>query len=223
MPSSDEILVEQAQLDFEEGLAHARERIRETHGRFAGATLDAIVMGAVTALGLRSRMRDDVRQLLALAHRVSAGEDARPLAETHIDQVLRLKQKMHLIAREDDPEFQHVRRLALELFIDRLPDLARMAAVKGAADYDDLVRKAFPDRAYVDAMVEDNGRRVNAIVDHLAAHPHVLHAPRGLALKMAATSREMIDWKVEQVRRGVDRIYAATPPTASAPGAEAPP
>lgn len=208
MPSSDDVIVERAKLDFDEGLAHARERIRATNGRLAGAALDALVMGAVKALGIRARMGDDVRHLLSLAHRVNAGEDPRKLAAEHLDHVLRMKQTMHLIAKEDDPEFQHVKRLALDLFADRLPDLARMAAVKDPASYDDLVRQAFPDRAHVDAMIDDNGARVTAIVDHLEKHPHVLHAPRGLALKMASTAREMIHWKVEQVKRGVDEIYA---------------
>ncbi len=40
MPSADEIIIERARLDFESGLAHARERIRATHGRLAGAALD---------------------------------------------------------------------------------------------------------------------------------------------------------------------------------------
>jgi hypothetical protein len=206
-PDADDILTERAHLDFEEGLAHARLRIRETHGRFAGATLDALIMGAVTALGVRSRMRADVRHLLALAHRVEAGEDARALAKEHLDHVLRLKQAMHLIAREDDPDFQHVKRLAENLFADRLPDLARLASIKDAASYADLVRKAFPERAPVDAIVDDNAERVRAIVAHLEDHPHVLHAPRGLAVKLAATARDMIEWKVDDVRRGVDDIY----------------
>lgn len=208
MPTSDDIIVDRAKLDFDEGLAYARERIRATHGRLAGATLDALVMGAVKALHVRARMGDDVRHLLSLAHRVDAGEDARKLAEEHLDHVLRMKQTMHLVAKADDPEFQHVRALALDLFTERLPDLARMAAVKDPADFDDLVRKAFPARAHVDRMVEDNGVRVVAIVDHIDKHPHVLHAPRGLALKMAATAREMIQWKLDQVKRGVDEIYS---------------
>lgn len=207
-PDADDILVERAQLDFEDGLTYARGRIRATYGRIVGAALDALVMGAVTALGIRSRMRSDVRHLIDLAHRVAAGEDARRLAEEHVDEVLRLKQAMHLIAREDDPDFQHVKRLATELFADRLPDLARMADVKGAASYEEIVRKAFPDRSEVDAMVDDNAARVLAIVEHIEAHPHMLHAPRNLAGKLAATAREMVAWKVAEVRRGVAEIYS---------------
>ncbi|HVM44385.1 MAG TPA: hypothetical protein VM582_00515 [Candidatus Thermoplasmatota archaeon] len=206
---ADALIIERAQQDFEDGLAYARSRIRATHGKIVGASLEALVMGAVAALHVRTRMRDDVRQLLALAHRVDAGEDARALAEQHLDHVLRLKSAMHLIAREDDPEFKVIRAMALDLFALRLPDLARMAAVPDPADFDDLVRKAFPDRAHVDAMIDDNAARVLAIVAHLESHPHVLHAPRALAPKLAAMARDMTAWKVAEVRRGVDEIYAA--------------
>lgn len=210
--TTDEILVERAVLDFEDGLAHLRRTLREKHGRLLGGTLDALIMGAVTALGVRSRMREDVRHLLSIAHRVNAGEDPRALAEQEIDRVLRLKQKMHLIAREDDPEFQRIRALSLEVFAQRLPDLARMAAVRDPVDYPDIVRRAFPDRAYVDAMVEENARAVHLIVDHLEKHPQVLHAPRALAGALARTAREMVDWKLADVRRAVAEIYAAPPP-----------
>lgn len=210
MPSTEEILVERAYLDHEEGLAHARKRLRETHGRIVGATLDALLMGAVSALHVRTRMREDVRALIALAQRVNAGEDARKLAEAHLDEVLRLKSKMHLLAREDDPAFQHIRHLALELFARRLPDLARMVAVKDAVDYDDIVRRAFPDRAHVDALVEDNAATVRAMIEHLVRNPQVLHMPRAFAPKMAEMAREFIEWKVGEVRRGVDIIYASS-------------
>lgn len=206
---ADDLIVERASRDFEEGLAHARHRIRETHGRIAAVTLDALVMTAVGALHLRARMRDDVRHLVGLAHRVAEGEDARKLAEEHLDHVLRLKRQMHLIANEDDPEFQHVKALALDLFAKRLPDLARMATVPEPKDYGDLVRRAFPDRAHVDALVDENGATVGRIVDHLEKHPHVLHMPRALAAKVATTAREMIAWKIAEVRRGVDEIYRA--------------
>lgn len=205
--TADDILIDRAERDFEEGLAHARTRIRETHGRLAGATLDALVMGAVSTLHLRSRIREDVRVLLDLAHRVANGEDPRKLAEAHLDHVLRLKQKMHLIAREDDPAFAEVRAISLELFARRLPDLARMATVQGAADYDDLVRKAFPDRAHVDALVDDNAREFLRIVDHIEAHPHLLRAPQRMVHNVAEMAREFTAWKVKTVRKGVDEIY----------------
>lgn len=204
---TDDIIVERAHRDFEDGLAHLREHVRATHGRFAGAALDAVIVGAVSALHVRARMRDDVRHLLAIAHRVAGGEDARKLAEEHLDHVLRLQTKMHLIAREDDPAFGEIRAMSLELLAKRLPDFARLASATGET-FDDLVRDAFPDRAYVDAMVDDNARAVNAIVDHLEKHPHVLRAPAALAPKLAVTAREMITWKLAEARRGVDEIYA---------------
>lgn len=209
---TDEILIERAILDFEDGLAHLRRTLREKHGRLLGGTLDALIMGAISALGVRSRMREDVRHLLSLAHRVNAGEDARALAEAEIDRVLRLKQAMHLIAREDDPAFRHIRSLALEIFAKRLPDLARLAAVQDPIDYPDVVRRAFPERAHVDAMIEENARGVHEIVDHLEKNPQVLHAPRALAGALARTAREMVDWKLADVRQAVERIYADAPP-----------
>jgi hypothetical protein len=208
LPSADDLIVERAKSDFEEGFAHTRERIRATHGRFAGAALDALVTGAVAALHVRARMADDVRELIRISRRVAKGEDARELGAAHLDHVLRMKRGMHLIAREDDPEFQHVRKLALDIIEARLPDLATMAAVDGATDYPDLVRKAFPDRARVDAIVEDNAARVGAILDHLEKHPHVLRMPVSMAPKLAATSREFLAWKVADVKKGVDAIYS---------------
>ena len=205
--TADEILAQHAEADFEVGFAHARQRIRETHGRIVGATLDALVVGAVSTLGVRSRMRQDVRELVALAHRAAKGEDPRKLGEEHIDSILRLKSKMHLIAREDHPDFQPIMALAEGLFAKRLPDLARLVAVKEAATYDDIVRQAFPERTHVDAMVDDNAQAVAAMIEHLEKHPHVLRMPSSLTPKMAAMAREFIDWKVAEVRRGVDEIY----------------
>lgn len=205
---TDHILIERAHQDFEDGLVHLRAHIRESHGRFAGAALDALIMGGVSALGVRAQMRSDVRDLLAIAHKVNAGEDVRKLAEAHLDKVLRLKSKMHLIAREDDPAFKEIRARCLDLFERRLPDLAKLAAVKDPADYDDLVRKAFPDRSVVDALVSDNATAVAAIIDHLETHPHVLRMPASMAPKLAEVAREMISWKVAEVRKGVDAIYA---------------
>ena len=207
--TSDEIIVERAQKDFEDGLAHARQRIKETHGRFAGAALDALVASAVAALHVRARMPTDVRELIAIARRAQKGEDARALCAAQLDHVLRLKRGMHLIAREDDPEFQRIREMTLDLFEARLPDLARMASVEGAADYADLVRKAFPDRAHVDALVDDNTRRVEAILAHLEGHPHILRMPQSMAPKLSQSAREFLAWKVADVKRGVDEIYRA--------------
>lgn len=209
--SADDILVRRAELDFEEGLAHARQRIKETHGRLAGAALDALITGAVAALSVRARMGHDVRDLIDIARRAQKGEDARVLAAAHLDHILRLKRGMHLIAREDDPEFLYVREMALDLFEARLPDLARMAAVDAPASYADLVRKAFPSREPVDLIVADNARRVALILDHLEKHPHVLRMPGSMAPKLAASAREFLAWKVADVKKGVDEIYRDAP------------
>lgn len=209
--TADDLIVQRAELDFEEGLAHARARIKETHGRIGGAALDALITGAVAALHVRTRMGKDVRDLIDIARRAQKGENARELGAKHLDHILRLKRGMHLIAREDDPDFQIIRNLALDIFEARLPDLARMAAVQHPEDYPDLVRKAFPDRAHVDAMIDDNAARVGAILDHLEKHPHVLRMPQSMAPKLAQTSREFLAWKVADVKKGVDEIYRDRP------------
>ena len=207
-PTADDIIVKRAELDFEQGLAHARQRIKETHGFLVATTLDALVTGAVAALHMRTRMAKDVRELIDISRRVQKGEDARKLSAAHLDHILRLKRGMHLIAREDDPAFLAIREMCLDIFEARLPDLARMATVEGPEDYVDLVRKAFPERAHVDAMIDDNAARVGAIFDHLEKHPHVLRMPQSMAPKLAKTAREFLDWKVADVKQGVDEIYA---------------
>lgn len=211
-PTADDLLVERAHQDFEEGLAHARARIRERHGRLAGATLDGLVMGAVNVLRVREQMRDDVRFLVGLAHRAAAGESVEKLADENLARVLRLKAKMHFLAREDDPVFQEMLAMARALFVRRLPDLARMATTPEARDYDDLVRRAFPDRAEVDRIVDENVAAVAAMVEHLERHPNVLRIPQGMVPRIAETARDMVQWQAERVRRGVEEIYAAARP-----------
>lgn len=208
MATADDILVARARQDFEDGLVHTRKTLRAKHGMIVGGTLDALVMGAVAALHLRTRLPEDVAHLLELAHRVAKGEDPAPLAEAHVDRVLRLKSKMHLIAREDDPAFGEIRAMATALFARRLPDLARLAIVPDPIDYDDLVRKAFPERAHVDAIVADNARSVETMIVHLEKHPHVLRVPASMAPRIAASAREMVTWKLAEVRAGVDAIYS---------------
>lgn len=207
MTRADDILVARAEADFEDGLKHTRAEMRRKHGLLAGATLDGLVMTAVTGLGMRSRMKEDVRHLIAVAHRVANGEDPEILADEHLAHVLRLKSQMAIIAREDDPEFQHIKKVARDLFAKRLPDLAKMVVVTGPRDYADLVRQAFPERAYVDAMVEENATAVAAIVDHLEKHPHILRMPGGFVPKVAQMAREMVVWKTADVKRGVAEIY----------------
>lgn len=205
--SPEAILVECAERDFERGLARMRARIREAHGPVVGPTIDALVVGAVATLRLRSRRRDDARFLIELARRVQAGEDGERVAAEHIDEVLRLRDSMAAIARANDPDLHPAKEIATALFARRLPDLARLASVQDAVDYDDLVRKAFPDRSEVEAIVEDNLRSAERIVSHLERHPHVLRVPQSLAPRIAHTAREFIVWKGADVRRGVDEIY----------------
>lgn len=209
MPSADDVIVQRAVEDFEEGLVHLRAELRRTHGRIVGAALDAAMTGAVNALDVRDMMRDDVRHLVGLAHQVNAGADARKLAEENLERVLRMKHKMAFIAREKDPEFRVVLDLARACFAARLVDLARMAAVDSPKDYDDLVRRAFPERAHVDRIVEENAAFVRDVVAHLETHPQLLRVPQALVPKLAQTARDFIAWKVDAVRRGVDQIYAA--------------
>lgn len=206
---ADELIIHCAERDFDAGLAHARAEIRRNHNRLVAASLDAAVMSAVSALRVREQMRDDVRLLLSLAHRVAAGEDPVKLANENTERVLRLKQKMNFLARESDPDFQVVVAIARENFAKRLPDLARMAVVQDPRDYDDLVRRAFPERAHVDRIIDENRAFTLAIVEHIERHPHVLRLPGMLIPKVAQTAREMIEWQVDKVRRGVDEIYAA--------------
>lgn len=208
---ADTILLDHAQKDFDAGLAHTRAELRRKHGLIVATTLDGLVMTAVTGLGMRSRMKDDVKLLLSIAHEVAAGADPKPLAEKHLDHVLRLKSKMHLVAREDHADFQRIRAMALELFVKRLPDLAKMVSVKEPASYDDLVRQAFPDRAYVDVMVDENAHTILGIIEHLEKHPHVLRVPSGFAGKIAGMARDMVAWKAGEVKRGVAEIYATKP------------
>lgn len=205
--TAEALLVECAERDFERGLARMRERIRAAHGPFVGPTIDALVVGAVATLRLRARRRDDMRFLIELARRVQAGEDERKLAAEHIDHVLRLRDAMSAIARADDPDLAPARDIALDLFARRLPDLARLAAVDEAADYDDLVRKAFPDKREVETIVEDNLRAAERIVAHLERHPRLLRVPTTLAPRIAQTAREFLAWKTSDVKRGVDEIY----------------
>lgn len=199
--------MEHAEEDLERGIARIRARVREAHGPFVGSTMDALVVGAVATLRLRARRREDARFLISLARRVQAGEDPRAIAEEHVDDVLRLRDSMASLVRSHDPDLQPARALALDLFARRLPDLARLASVDDPRDYDDLVRRAFPERSHVEEVVEDNARTVAAMVDHLERHPHLLHAPRSLTPKLASIARDMVAWTTREARRGIDEIY----------------
>lgn len=206
MPDADTLVLLRAERDFEDGLAHARETIRQGSGRIVAASLDALVMGAVGALELRQRMREDVRFLIGLAHRVERGEDPARLADENLARALRLKQ-LSLVAREKDPNFRFVLDVCRENFAKRLPDLARMVGVPEPKDYEDVVRRAFPDKAHVQAIVRDNRAFTLAITDHLERHPDLLRVPRATVPRFAAIARDMIEWQTARILRSVDEIY----------------
>lgn len=212
-PTADGILIERARADFEEGLAHTRAQLKAEHGRFVAASLDAALMSAISALRVREQMRDDVRVLLDLAHRVAKGEDADKLATDNLERVLRIKTQMHFIARDTHPDFKLVLDRSRETFAKRLPDLAKMASVQEPKDYNDLVRRAFPDREPVDRIVDENYAYVIGLLDHIERHPHLLRIPQSLVPKIAKSTREMVDWQTAKVRAGIDEIYAQTPST----------
>ena len=210
MRPSESILVERAQVDLAAGIEYKVARIRASGHPFFARAMETGVMGAISLIQLRERFREDVLFVCSLAHRANAGEDVGKLADEHVARAMRLRE-LSLIARVKDPEFQPLLAMARDLMAARLPDLGRMVAVEDPRDYDDLVRKAFPDRKPVDDLVEDNRRRVLDIVDHVAAHPHVLRVPRAWLGKLQEVGRDVVEWQTARVRKGVDEIYAAPP------------
>ena len=204
---AEELLVQRAEVDLAAGIDYHVERIRSSgHPLFARA-MESGVTGAIRVIQLRERFRDDVLFICSLARRAHAGEDPRKLAEENIAQALRLKE-MGLIAREKDPAFQAILADARDLMALRLPDLGRMVAVEDPKDYDDIVRRAFPERAYVEAMVRDNRTRVLAIVRRIGEDPHVLRVPRSWVPKLQDIARDLVEWQTARVLKGLDEIYA---------------
>lgn len=204
---AEAILAERAQRDLEEGIHHNARRIRESGHPFLARAMDAGVMGALSLIQLRERFKEDVRFVCELARRVNAGEDPEKLAAENIARAMRLKE-LALVAREKDPEFAGVVDRARAILAKRLPDLGRMVAVEDPADYDDLVRKAFPDRARVDRIVEENRVDVLAIIEHVAKHPHLLRVPSSWIPKMRDIAVEVVEWETARVKKGVDEIYS---------------
>lgn len=208
MPSADALILERAEIDLEEGIAHAKEVARaHAPNRFLSGAMEAVVTGAVATLHLRTRFREDVAFLMELAHRVNGGDDPAALAAEHLGRVVHLKE-MGLLAREKDPDFAPVLDLARGNFAKRLPDLARLVAVKAPASYEALVREAFPDRSEVDRIVDENRALTLRVVEHFERHPHLLRIPTAWAPVLARTAREVVEWQTERVRRGVEEIYA---------------
>ncbi|HEX2022651.1 MAG TPA: hypothetical protein VHH36_08050 [Candidatus Thermoplasmatota archaeon] len=214
MPRADDLILEKAQQDFEEGLAFLRERLRAGtgHPTIVARAMEAGILGAIATLQLRPRYREDVLFLLALGRRVAAGEDPATIARENFDRAIRMRE-LALVARVKDPAFQRVRDLALSVFEARLPDLARMVTVGEAPDYDHLVRAAFPERAPVVAMIEENRATMLALVEHVANNPGVLRIPSSWVSSLSDVASDMIEWESARVLDAVERIYAgrATP------------
>lgn len=209
LPRADQLIVDRAQEDFEEGLQWIRERLRQP-GRgsaFMARAMEVGVMGAVSTLQLRPRYRDDVVFLLALAHRVNAGEAPAALAQENLPRALRVRE-LSLVARVKEPDFQRVLDLALGIFETRLPDLGRMVAVEDPVDYPDLVRRAFPDEAYVLAFIDENRRTMIEMVDHFEKHPALLRVPDSWVPTLCAMGRDMVEWESARVGASVRAMYA---------------
>lgn len=208
MPRADDLIVERAMEDLEAGIQHKAVLIRRSGHPLLARAIEAGVNGAVATLQLRSKFRDDVRFVLSLAHRCNAGEDPAALADEHIERALRMKE-MSLIVREKDPAFPPLLHKNRDLLAKRLPDLARMAAVPDPADYDDLVRKAFPDRKAAETIVRENHDHVLGLVEHVAAHPHLLRVPQSWVPRLRDVAVELLEWQTARVMKGIDEIYSA--------------
>lgn len=207
---AEALLVERAEAALEAGLQYKVERIRAAGHPVLARAMEAGVVGAVSLIQLRERFRDDVLFLCSLARRAHAGEDPERLADENLARALRLRE-LALVAREKDPDFQPLLAQARDLMARRLPDLACMVAVEEPRDYDDLVRRAFPDRERVEALVEDNRVRVLRMVEHVAAHPHVLRVPRAWLGRLEGVGRDVVEWQAARVLKGLDEIYAQAP------------
>lgn len=206
---SHRILLDHAERDLDEGLDFVRRRIRETASGpfgFVARGLEAAILAGLAALELRPRLREDVAFLLRLADEVTAGADAAKLAEENLARVLRLKE-LGLVVKVKDPAFQPILDLCRASFTARLPDLARMAAVPDPADYDDLLRRAFPDRADPERIVAENRELMIRIVEHAERNPHLLRMASGFVPRVAELARDVTEWKTQQVLRGIDQTY----------------
>lgn len=206
MPSSRDVLVDRAARDVEDTLEHIRRRLRAQPGALWRA-IELGVLGLVGLLDPRGRIAKDVDKVIALAKRHDAGEDAGRLAREHLDDTLRLVE-INLVMRVKDPEFARVLDASERIFRERLPDFARMVHVESPQDYPDLVRRAFPDRAEADRIVDENAAEIMGLVHHVERHPHLLRVPAGWVPKLAQLGRDLIEWKVADVRRELDEIYA---------------
>jgi hypothetical protein len=205
---ADAWIIERAQRDLEEGIHHTLERIRASHPNpFVWRPMEAAVTAAIRGLQLRHRYHEDVKLLLSLAHRVADGEDPAALAEENLARAVHLRE-LSFVVREKDPAFAPILAAAQRTFALRLPDLARMARVEDAASYDEVVRRAFPDRKEVEAIVASNRAYTLELVEHLEKHPHLLRVPPSWIPRFADVAREIIDWQTARILKALDTIYA---------------
>lgn len=205
---ADALVLERAEQDFNEGLEWVRTRLRENkaHPPLVARAMEMGVMGAVSTLQMRPRYRDDVLFLLNLAHRVNAGEDAATLARDNLDRALRMRE-LRLVARVAEPEFAPILDRARDIFVARLPDLARMVAVPDPDTYPDLVTRAFPDEAHVLGLIAENRAAMLEIIDHFARHPRLLRIPQAWVPSLTQISRDVVEWETDRVSASVRRMY----------------
>lgn len=207
MPSARDVLVDRARRDVQDSLAYLRERLRrEPRGLMRGLELG--VLGLVSLVNPEARIGHDVDKVVAVARRHLAGEPAAALASEALHETLGTRE-LALVVRVKEPAFQHVLDVAERVFRERLPDFSRMISVEEPADYPDLVRRAFPDRALVERIVAENAKDVVELIAHFRAHPHLLRLPRSWVPKATLIADEMVAWKLVEVAREVDDIYGA--------------
>lgn len=208
MPGADDIIIARAEQDLEEGVAHTLARIRASHPNpFVWRPMEAAVTAAIRGLQLRHRYHEDVRFLLSLAHRVADGEDPAKLADENLARAVHLRE-LSFVVREKDPAFAPVLAEAKRTFALRLPDLARMARVEGAASYAEVVRKAFPERKEVEIIVASNRAYTVDLVAYLEKHPHLLRVPPSWIPRFGEVAREIVDWQTARILLALDTIYA---------------
>lgn len=211
--AAERIILAKAEADLDAGLGNLRERLaKEINGplAFLARGVEAAVMGGITALELRPRMREDVQFLMDLAKRVHAGEDPARLARENIQRVLRVRE-LNLVVKVKDAKFQPVVARCEAEMAKRLPDLARMVAVEDPKDYDDLLRRAFPTRELPDQIVAENTLLMDWIFAYAEANPELLRIPRSLVPKLTTIGRDVTHWQTARVKAGLDATYAAPP------------
>lgn len=217
MNAAERILLAKAEADLDAGLAHLRERLKgEAHGplAFLARGVEAAVMGGISALELRPRIRDDVTFLLGLAQQVRDGADPAHLAAQHVERVLRVRE-LNLVVKVKDPRFQAVVDRCKVEMARRLPDLARMSSVDEPADYDDLLRRAFDGPDQPQRILDENHALVMWIFEHAEANPDLLRLPRSLVPKLAAIGRDVTSWQTTRARQGIHAVWASTETSAS--------